>query len=513
MTILAFLAPLLLAVGLLASGRVGTLGAGAAGLAATVAVLPLSPAVGLLGRGVGIFAPPGSGIGMWAASAVVLVRESAIGGWLAWQAIAVILGGVLFYHCVRARGGGAMSAVAPPTAATDATVLDHRRLWFACFLLGPFAECATGFGVGAFVALAFVARLGLPPLPTLLFGLYSQILVPWGGSAIGTAMGAALTGLPPGELGRLSALLQAPMHALYLALFWALCARAGRPATTAAKFDDAVWTAATVAAVYAANLALDVEIAGTAPLAALAAARWLRDERPDRRRLRETVLAALPYVVLVAALVASRVLPPMRDLLRPAFALAPFAGQPVFSPLYNPGVYLAAIGVLAALTGTGGAGRLATAAGAAARAAWRPCAVTLLFVVMARLHAGSGMAQALADALHDAAGSAAVLASPVFAGTAGFLTASTVVANSLVMPLQFALGQQAGGAPAWSAAVQNAVAANLTLLSPIRVAMALSFFGGALRDRDVYRAAWPLALPALVVGSAASVAILAAAAP
>ncbi len=62
----------------------------------------------------------------------------------------------------------------------------------------------------------------------LLLGLYSQSLVPWGALAIGTTVGATLAGLTPNELGLSSALLQVPIHVLYLLPLLALRARGGR---------------------------------------------------------------------------------------------------------------------------------------------------------------------------------------------------------------------------------------------------------------------------------------------
>ena len=75
-TILALL-PFLLVLGLLASGRVGALTAGIAGLAATILV---------------------SGT-----SLPLLAREIPAGLWLSWQVIAIIATGIFFHRCQQAR--------------------------------------------------------------------------------------------------------------------------------------------------------------------------------------------------------------------------------------------------------------------------------------------------------------------------------------------------------------------------------------------------------------------------
>ena len=145
------LADLLLVLVLLASGRVSALAAGLAGLAATIAASGASPE--LLGR------------------------EIPAGLWLSWQVIAIIAAGMFFHRCTLAAGQ------AEDIAGDGVT---PGRLWAVCFLLAPFAEAVTGFGVGYIIALAALRRLGLGGIPALLFGLYSQSLVPWGALATGT---------------------------------------------------------------------------------------------------------------------------------------------------------------------------------------------------------------------------------------------------------------------------------------------------------------------------------------
>src|SRR5882757_4563150 len=290
MNAFAALAPLLLVFGLLASGRTTALVAGLAGLAATM----------LAAAGIG---PDGMGGGVsWSA---LMVRGIPAGLWLSWQVLAIIVTGVFFHRANQTRLVGAASAL-------DAT---PRRLWSVCFLLAPFAESVTGFGVGYMIALAALRRLGLGGLPALLLGLYSQSLVPWGALAIGTTVGATLAGLTPNQLGLSSAVLQVPIHALYLLLYWRFARDAGVKVPFAQKLDDVAWTIALLGLVWLANRYGDVEIAGAAPTALLAAMRFWRDERPDASRVRAALRINAPYVALTIALCATRLVPPLRDAL------------------------------------------------------------------------------------------------------------------------------------------------------------------------------------------------------
>src|SRR5688500_2798080 len=87
MTTTLALLPLLLVLGLLASGRAGALVAGLAGLAATFAVSAL------------LLWPEGGP----ASIAMLWRREVPAGIWLAWQVIAIIAAGMFFHRCTLAR--------------------------------------------------------------------------------------------------------------------------------------------------------------------------------------------------------------------------------------------------------------------------------------------------------------------------------------------------------------------------------------------------------------------------
>jgi len=136
-----------------------------------------------------------------------------------------------------------------------------------------------------------------------------------GALAIGTTVGATLAGLTPNQLGAASALLQIPIHALYLVLYWRFARQAGLAVPLAQKIDDIVWTALLMALVFLANRFSDIEIAGAAPTAVVLALRFWRDERPDGRRALAALRANAPYVALTLALCATRLVAPLRDLL------------------------------------------------------------------------------------------------------------------------------------------------------------------------------------------------------
>jgi lactate permease len=469
-TLLAAL-PFLLAVGLLAAGRRG--GALAAGIAGAIATLP---AAALLQGDATPFAP-------------AALREAAKGAWLAWHAIAVIVGGLVFHRLVELR---------QPLRRADTPVPSGRQLYTLCFLLGPFAESATGFGVGFVIVLAVLRRGGIDGMASLLFGLYSQMLVPWGAMAAGTTIGAHLAGMPVERMGWLSALLVLPLLFGHLVTFWWLALRRDGRLGLAQCLDDALWTGLLAGALLMANWLVAVDIASLIATGGLLLLRYVRDWQPDRLEMRAAFRAALPYLALCAILIATRTVPTLRQFLTSQAVWQPFADQPAFAWAYNPCLWMVATGLVSAALAVPMARALTTFA-EALRTAWRAVAITLAFVVLARLAAGFGLAQHLADRLYEWSGAAAILLVPLLAAAGGFLTSSNTASNGMMLPIQLGLADALARDPGWVAALQNVVGSTFTMLSPTRIAIGVVLVGFTGGEGRVYRSAWPIAAVALAL--------------
>lgn len=473
--------PIIAVFALVGSGRAGSALAAAVGAALAVAVALLAAPVP--------FGPADA------------LAQAARWAWLAWLVVAVILGGLFFKEAASAPAQAAPTAEVPARAR-------RRRLFSTCFLVGPFAEAATGFGVGQVTTAAPLRALGLAPVHVVLFGLFSQCLVPWGAFANGTLVGAYLSGVAPADLGVRSALLTAPLLLVWLALFWRMAAEAGAPVASASQHaEEAGWVLAAAALLVAANAALGPEVAALPALGPLIAARFLLDEGLDRQRWRWAFRVGAPYAALVLLLAIGRAIPALNAALREAVAVRPFADIPPWLVLLHPAAWLLLVGVAAAVV-TGRAGRLPDAARRAWAAGRRSVLAIVLFLVMARVMAGSGIAGGLASGLQATLGPAAPLAVPLLAGLFGYLTSSGNAANGLLMPSQAALAAASRVDLPWLAAVQNTAAAALTMLSPVRVAMGCALAGDPGLERATYARAWPLGAAALLVLTAAAAIIV-----
>ena len=469
------LAPLLLVILLIASRRVSTLTAGCIGWVAALA------AASVLREPTGDFAS-------WAAT------ESAKGAWLGWQAVAVIVAGLFFYRVLRRHEAHLFQAAPLPTS-TPVEPVSRGRIWAVCFLLGPFAESATGFGVGAIVAMAALMRMGLKGPGAAVLALYSQMLVPWGGLAVGTIIGAHLAGEPETVLGSASALLTLPLLGGYLALYWVFAGRLTGPVPLVQKIEDTLWTALLGWAIWLANRHVATELGGVVAPGALLVGHFLLSRRPDPAALRHAAMSALPFAILAALLIATRSIPPLTAALRGSLVLTPFADQPSFPVLYNPSFWLMLVG-LGVMAATGRLGELPARLRETWTGGWRPAMVTIAFVAMAQVLSSAGAARLVGAGLHAALGPVAPLTGPLFGAVGGFLTGSNSASNGMMMAVQAALGD---GLDGWPAALQNVAGSNFSLLSPVRVAMAAALIGGIGADAAIYRRAWPIAVMLLVV--------------
>ena len=173
MTAALWALPALIVVAAIASGRLNTTWAALLGLVAALPVTMLTGPIDLGAEGVG--------------------RAIARGGWIGATIAPFILGGLLFWQVAMTARPGTGPAADFPADASNAAPTDararRRRLFFACFLIGPFAESATGFGVGMLGTVALLRGLGLAPRHLMVFALMSQTLIPWGGMGSGTTSG------------------------------------------------------------------------------------------------------------------------------------------------------------------------------------------------------------------------------------------------------------------------------------------------------------------------------------
>lgn len=473
MTLAFHMMPLVGTILLLVSRRVSLLTAGLAGmtLAFVTMVVAQAPLAGM----------PDMGVLTTAAA------KAGEGAWLAWHAMSIIAAGLLFHRAYEARG---------IRAAAVAQENRRRAVFVACFLVGPFAESVTGFGVGLVVALAMLRHMGLPPVQAAALGLFSQVLAAWGAMGVGTRVGAELIGVSFTELGTASALLMAVVLPCLLPVFWGLIHACGLRSSLRERAGDVGLLLCLAGLIWLTNRFVAPELGGglaTGVLLVLVEGPRLLRNDAGFRGLMERLW---PYVLLIAALMATRLLPPLSDWTARLLVLDPFGGLAPLAVLRHPATWLVLIAaiLLAGLP----AAKSGEVVRGALRAALVPMAATLVFVEFATFMAASGGAAMFGQAWREVAGRFAVLATPVFGGAAGMLTGSNTASNALMMHIQLSLAAESGLPPMLTAAIQTVSGSICTMLTPGRIVLAAGLVGLQQAEGAIYRRALPIGLATIL---------------
>ncbi|NLC36474.1 MAG: hypothetical protein GX772_08545 [Alcaligenaceae bacterium] len=470
---LFWLFPALTVAAAVASGRIGTTPAAFLGL---IAAIPVAAFTGPVEFAVG-----------------QLMVALARGLWIGLTIAPYILGGLFFWQIVvPGARPGAQRALPAAQPSPTASLAQRRLLFFACFLIGPFAESATGFGVGMLGTIALVRHLGIAPRHLMVFALMSQTLIPWGGMGSGTMLAAAYARLPANEIGFYSALPTALLMLVWLPLFWRTAATAGFTASRQECLREAAWIAAGLGLLSAATLYLGPEAALLAIYGPLIAIYYLRDQKPSLQQALATARQLLPFALLIGGLALSRLSPALQNTLASTAAVAPFSDLPAWPPLYHAGSWLLAGGLLTALW-QGRARSLAQEAISAWKTGKPAVLAVFLFAMMAEVLSAGGISQAIANGMFSALHQGALILTPLLSGAFGILTNSGNAPNSLFMSSQLALAIKAGlGIPA-VAALQHVSGTSMSLFSPVRMSIAASLAHGHGQERAVYATLLPYA--------------------
>ncbi|WP_291297562.1 L-lactate permease [Elioraea sp.] len=364
-----------------------------------------------------------------------------------------------------------------------------------------FVEGAAGFGTPVALAAPLLVAVGFAPVQAVSLALI--------GHAVGVSFGAvgtpvlpqlAATGLSPRALAGMTA-------GLHAVLGWAMALIVYRLASAAGGKAGLVAPAIAAAAFLLPFVAIAVLVGpelptlGGALIGGLVFAAWVRrrgdavgQAAPSRRAL---VMAALPYLLLLAAILATRLLPPLREALAErtvAWSLAGGFGGSI-QPLSHPGTLLM-LGLALALMLRGE--RLAVVTDAAGRAGRRVPAVLLALLAMlglARLMVHAGLVDVLADGAAALVGPAWPLLAPGAGVLGTFVTGSATASNILLSDFQRATAEALGLPLLPLTAAQGVGAAIGNIICPHNIVAGAATVGLVGRDTArVLRMTMPAAL-------------------
>lgn len=470
MTTLAALAPILVILGLMLCLRWS---AGQAGVAGLIVALPVAVLVFQLGGGA-------EGVGLAAALAGVAAEALFIAATILW-----IIGPALAIYELQQEGGAfAVVEKALGAVSREPRILAILVGWFFALFL----EGAAGFGTPVALAAPVLVALGIPPVRALAIVLIAHSVgVSFG--AVGTPLlpQMAATGLPPLALSL-------PTGLLHGALGWMMLLFAVRLAGTGGLLWPGVAAVSFLApfTLIAAFVGPELPTLGGALLGGtvfVAAYRFAHraGRQPSGTSPGELLGAALPYLVLLALILVTRLVAPIKDALEGLEIgwTLPGGFHGAMAPLYHPGTLLVAGFVVGGLLQGHGGGTLAGAAGRAVRRLPPVILALVAMLAVARLMVHAGMIEALADGAAATLGAVWPVVAP-FVGVLGtFVTGSATASNVLLTDFQVATAERLALPVALLVAAQGFGAAVGNVVCPHNIVAGAATVNLARREGEV----------------------------
>ncbi|MFP4148327.1 MAG: L-lactate permease [Nitriliruptoraceae bacterium] len=485
--------------------------------------------VALVGFGFGTEVLPEVGV------AAGLAGVAAEAAWTSVTILWIILPALAIYHLQVATGGTDVLRVALGKLSDDPRIMALLIAWF--FTL--FLEGGAGFGSPVALAAPFLVGVGYRPL--------TAVVVAMIGNAVGVSFGAIgtpvvpmvdATGLAPLELAGASAVYHLAFGLVPLAIMMLLASKGtgtrmtgaiwGWTLLAGAAFLVPMWLIATYVGpelptlggslvglgIFVAVLLLVRRVRGEASPAATDRGQLaLRSDDagldvPDPAQvptdLRALLRAGSPYLILIALVLVTRLVPAVDETLA-GVALSwrlegGFAGG--IELLTHPGTLLVVSFLLGALA-QGALGRTTSRALRTTLAQLVPVTVALVaMLLLARLMVNSGMTDALAQAAAGSTASVWPLLAPLVGVLGTFVTGSGTASNVLFTDLQLATATELGYDPLPLLGAQNFGASVGNQIAPHNIVAGGATVGLTGGEADVMRRTIGNALVYALLGGA-----------
>jgi lactate permease len=441
---------------------------------------------------------------------IAVSQEKAL--WMGLDVLMIVWGAMLFHAvCSEADAvtalGGAISGGS------------FSRGWSVLavgWVFASFVQGAGGFGVPVVVAAPLLMAMGMPALKSIVLSAVGHAWAVTFGS-LGTSFLALMTvtGLPAEALAAPAAFLLGIgclACGLLVGVIGLERAEFRRMLPGILLLGSVMGSVQYLLAVggFWQVAALGAGLAGlcTVFLAGRLRARTITPAKPgDPRRMRAGLAA---YAILLAVIVAARLILPIRDALRVGSVQPVFPGTAsglgydtpgetgvAIAPLGHAGVLLAYAALAAGILFTGLGFYRRGAVGRILRrwfAAAAPVSLGILAMVgISTLMSHSGMTWILAEGLARVSGPCFPLVSPWIGALGAFLTGSNTNSNLLCAPLQQSIAARLNLPERWLLAGQTAGGAAGSVLSPAKVVVGAGAAGGGdLEGRAMRRLLLPI---------------------
>jgi lactate permease len=439
----------------------------------------------------------------------------------------IILPALAIYRLQTATGAVDSMRVGLSELSSDPRVTALVVAWFFALLL----EGAAGFGTSAALAAPFLVAIGMGPVAAVTAAMLGHIVgVTFG--AVGTPVVpmVAASGLEPTEISG-SMAIQASAVGWMVPIIVAFFVAAAYPAAPSQPIWQRVGLALGAAVLFLVPFVVFALFVGpelpTLAGAIVGGALFILLIRRRTSGPRAGAAAAVPaeaaaappmslgramapYLILVALVLATRLIPPLTEALR-SVEITWSSGDGTFSgsfePLYHPGTMLFLAFVLGALVQRAQLAQVGDSLVGAGRTLVPVAAALVAMLGLARLMVHSGMVDAIAEAAADAVGGAWPLLAPVVGALGTFVTGSATASNALFSDLQVATATAVGydaavilGSQGLGAALGNAIAPHNLIAAAAIVAL-------AGRESEILRRTLPVVLPLVALAGVVALVI------
>lgn len=478
--------PLLAVIGLMLGLRWRAVYAGLAGLAAAVVI-----AIGLFGLGLTRLPQ----FGPAAATGGALLEA----GFTTVSILWIIFPALMLYE-MQSRSGALLTLRA---AVSQVSSAPRVQVVLIAWFFGLFMEGAAGFGTPVALTAPLLVGLGYRPTRAVALALIGHGAgVSFGALGTPVLAQAALSAIPAMEIARETALLNAAVGwSLLAALVWL----AGDGAPT--RRD---WAMAGLAGVcfYAPYLALALWVGPELPTVGgaliggfgFAVIMSLRRKVAASVDSRKVIQAILPYGLIVALVLATRLVPPLSEALRSVDLTWSIGGvfRGELLPLYHPGSILLAGLLIGGLFQGRTLAEFGTAAAAAAGRLILVAAALLAMLALSRVMVHAGMIEVLAGAAAATGGLWPFIAP--FTGVLGtFVTGSATASNILLTPFQSNAAAALNLPPVSMTAAQGFGAGIGNIICPHNIVAGGATVGLNGQEGEVLRQTLAVCLPSVAV--------------
>ena len=417
------------------------------------AVLALASAVALWG--LEVFSPATlDQFGRAAADAVVL--ELLVG--------VVIFFGLLFTESVRRAGS--LQSIRDTIEALDMST--PRAVILIVMGIGVALESLTGYGVSMLVTIPLLLTL-VARGRAFILALLGMSLMTWGALSIAALLGAEIADIAPHDMARALVTTSGPVAALLPLACLAV--------TPGVKLYDAAYalcaSIALCAGIWTTSRWVGMELAGVGGGAAVIFLTILIAGQRAAPARAAMGAAALPFALLVAVVVAQKILVP--HLTAAGVTVGITTPRVAFDALSSPGLafLLVVLAMFGLRIGETRRSDLRLALAHVTRRSWRALAAVMLFLVTARLLVETGGIGALSEHLAMFGSATSVIAVVLLGAFGAYATGSGVTSNALFMDSAASTGQNFDAVSLF-AALQHSGASHAAMASLPVIALLLA---------------------------------------